>query len=103
MYVVNAIQLTRSIQMWILLSMARLTPIRLALLQGNRTQKWLAEQIGASETVTSRVVNGLIPDDDVVEAICRVLERPASVLFPHLSAASDHTVDRRTPSSEIAA
>lgn len=71
--------------------MPRLTPIRLALLQDNRTQKWLAEEIGVSEVIASRVVNGHLPDDEKIALICAALDRPQSVLFPHLSAASDHT------------
>jgi hypothetical protein len=83
--------------------MARLTPIRLALLQDDRSQKWLADQVGVTESVMSRVVNGLIPDDQLVDDVCRVLGRAESVLFPHLNSASDHIPVAPAPSTGLAA
>jgi transcriptional regulator with XRE-family HTH domain len=68
--------------------MARLTPIRLALLQDDRSQKWLAEQAEVNETAMSRIVNGQLPSDVVIARICEALGRSATVLFPHLSQVS---------------
>lgn len=79
--------------------MARLTPIRLALLEDNRTQKWLADELGISEPAASRIVNGLAPDEETIAAICALLDRPESVLFPHLGAASHQNPEPSTPSS----
>jgi transcriptional regulator with XRE-family HTH domain len=82
--------------------MARLTPIRLALMQDDRTQAWLAEQAGVSRPEMSRIVGGFVPGDDVVEKVCQALGRHASVLFPHATA-SDQAAAPSTPSSGLAA
>jgi plasmid maintenance system antidote protein VapI len=58
--------------------MARLTPIRLALLQDDRSQKWLAEQAEVNETAMSRIVNGQLPSDVVIARICEALGRSAN-------------------------
>lgn len=60
----------------------RLTPIRLALLERDRTQKWLADELGVSEPVMSRIVNGLVPDASMCDRIAETLGRSIHELWP---------------------
>lgn len=74
----------------------RLTPIRLALYRRDRSQKWLAGQLGMSESALSRIVNGLVPPEPTRERIAALLDVPVETLF----ALYDPSVD---PSGERAA
>lgn len=62
--------------------MSRLTPIRIALFEQNRSQKWLAEEIGKSEPVVSRIVNGQRCRENTQRAIAQALGCPVEDLFP---------------------
>lgn len=62
--------------------MARISPLRLALLEEDRTQRWLAEQLGRSEAFVSRIVNGLHCDEATRFQIAGLLHRPVHELFP---------------------
>lgn len=61
------------------------TPLRLALLHAGRTQRSLAEELGVSEPVMSRYVNGLHPSDDLKDRIARSLGRTVESLWPEVT------------------
>ncbi len=63
--------------------MARLTPIRVALLEQDLTQKWLAEKVGRHEATISRIVNGLHCDAALRAAIALALDRHVDELWPN--------------------
>jgi transcriptional regulator with XRE-family HTH domain len=60
------------------------TPLRLAILMDGRTQRELAAAIGINETVLSRIVNGLQPDEPTREKLAKELGRKKSELWPEL-------------------
>lgn len=75
--------------MWKDLSMAP-TPLRLALLHAERTQRSLAEELGVSEPVMSRYVNGLHPPKDLKREIARRLRRTGADLgWPEIDDSDD--------------
>lgn len=58
------------------------TPLKKVLVAQGRHQRWLAAQIGKHESEVSRIVNGLIPAEDVKDAIAVALGQTTEDLWP---------------------
>jgi ribosome-binding protein aMBF1 (putative translation factor) len=58
--------------------------LKFALLQSGVRQIELANTLGISESLCSKIVNGwLEPDDDLKKDISEILKRPVKELFPN--------------------
>jgi hypothetical protein len=58
------------------------TRLKQVLVDQGRHQRWLAGQIGKHESEVSRIVNGLIPAEDVKVAIALALGQTVDALWP---------------------
>lgn len=65
------------------------TPLRLALLENERTQKSLADEVGLDAPRMSLIVNGLLPDEATRDAIAIALGVTVEKLWPGHGSASN--------------
>lgn len=56
------------------------TPLKRALFESGRTQKYVAQRVGISEATLSRIANGMHADDRTWLGIAHVLDVPVDTI-----------------------